>query len=155
MADRTFESASIARRMLEEEFDRSVPNRTSGFLTWVGVGGLFGSVFVVCGFLGALMGSRELMVRSQADPDGLAPIAPVVVDEPEPLDPEPAGAATPPEPEPNREAEPVEPEPEPQPAPEPKPPPPSVSKPTPKPPPAPEPDALDVETDDLIDPWAE
>lgn len=123
MADRTFESASIARRMLEEEFDRNVPSRSSGFLTWMGIGGLFAVVFVVCGGFGAVLGGRQLLVQAEQTKDGLAPsaagdVAPAM-GAPAPVPPAAPASAVPPaedddargvdEPESAEEPEPVEP----------------------------------------------
>jgi len=168
MADRTFESASIARRSLEEEFDRNVPGRTSGLLPWISIGVLFGSVFVVCGGIGAILGGRELMTRGEGK--GLAPEAALIRDvtpssRPAPDEPDPPAAPVADddapvgeeEPEPVEdaaEARPTRERPRPRPRPRPAAP---APRPAPEPEPAPEPapvDDLEVETDDLLDPWS-
>lgn len=157
MADRTFESASIARRRLEEEFDRSVPSRTSGLAAWLSIGGLFGSVFVVCGGLGAFLGGRDLILQSRGE--GLSPQPAAVVEAPAPEPSAPVEEA-PDEVEPE-----AGPEPEPEEAPAAEVAPAPAPKPRPKPEPlaprevpVPEPaadDDFEVEETDLIDPWSE
>lgn len=113
------------------------------FLTWVGIGGLFAMVFVTCGGIGAFLGTSQL--RSGGADEGLAP-SPGGAELASPNDP-PAQPPievvplTPAERTPPERAQ----------AEEPRPPPPAA----PAPAPAPEPEeAFEVETDDLIDPWA-
>ncbi len=181
------DNATLARRLLEEEFEGSLPNQGTGMLgllSWLGIGGLFATVFILCGGLGALIGGRELWLEASRGPgDGLRPAAgesvveeaapsavppvPVEAPPPSPLATELQGAsgdaapfegdappapppAPEPEPEPVRERQPaaarppvVAPVPQPAPAPEPVP----ASE--------PDPFEMEIETDDLKDPWKE
>ena len=175
------DNSRLARQLLDDEFEAPTRGNGLGCLSWLGIGGLFATVFLFCGGLGALAAGRELWVQSRAAQDGRAGLepSPLPVEQPveppaPPPDPDPPpGAGTPDEP-PERVPEPVVTEPEPafttraRPAPAPsidKPDPvaPQPVAPTPRPTsgrddgadqPAPE-DEMDVQTNDLIDPWGE
>ena len=157
MAKRSMDSASLARRLVEDEFDRGLPNQPGGVLglvSWLGIGGLFASVFIVCGGLGALIGGRELWLQSgDGGSEGLSPTADAQI---APVAPPPIPASADNDVAIEERPPPVAPEPvvvEPVTTSAP-----AVKSPPPPPPPAPKPEddfGIEVETEDLIDPWEE